>query len=388
MSLMNHGRNRNKIYEPQVFDVSNVKRKYSSKAAYDISDSMTDDTVNYISVDEPEYNKASKFVKAADILVSGTVAAQETKMLETGTDKEKMPYTIYKIEVKDKYKAVHGKSLEPLYCPTIDDVFEQLCTNEACEYAVVPVENMLDGYVQRTLDLLLEKNVYIVDENQVAVQFSLLANAEKIEDIRKIYVQFKTNGQCRQFLHTLHDAEIVTTNSNMESYYKIQDEPGTAAIVPHHVIQAGDVRVLAEDVTDAKGNHTRFIILRKGVFDVENPDLEKQLEELVSNEKGLDADADGTEKAAELTREKVRIPVYIMPATDRPGILFDILRRFYDKRINLISIMSRPTKQSMGTYNFYIEIDCLTERLEVVVETLRQIQVYNDVKILGAYKEH
>ena len=56
VSLMNHGRNRNKIYEPQVFDVSNVKRKYSSKAAYDISDSMTDDTVNYISVDEPEYN--------------------------------------------------------------------------------------------------------------------------------------------------------------------------------------------------------------------------------------------------------------------------------------------------------------------------------------------
>ena len=102
----------------------------------------------------------------------------------------------------------------------------------------------------------------------------------------------------------------------------------------------------------------------------------------------MDADADGTEKAAELTREKVRIPVYIMPATDRPGILFDILRRFYDKRINLISIMSRPTKQSMGTYNFYIEIDCLTERLEVVVETLRQIQVYNDIKILGTYKEH
>lgn len=77
-------------------------------------------------------------------------------------------------EYNKKYEAAHGKSLEPLYCPTIDDVFEQLCTNEACEYAVVPVENMLDGYVQRTLDLLLEKNVYIVDENQVAVQFRCL----------------------------------------------------------------------------------------------------------------------------------------------------------------------------------------------------------------------
>ena len=51
-------------------------------------------------------------------------------------------------EYNKKYEAVHGKSLEPLYCPTIDDVFEQLCTNEACEYAVVPVENMLDGYVK------------------------------------------------------------------------------------------------------------------------------------------------------------------------------------------------------------------------------------------------
>ena len=70
MSLMNHGRNRNKIYEPQVFDVSNVKREYSRKAAYDISDSMTADTVNYISVDEPEYNQASKFVKAANRVFS------------------------------------------------------------------------------------------------------------------------------------------------------------------------------------------------------------------------------------------------------------------------------------------------------------------------------
>ena len=28
-------------------------------------------------------------------------------------------------EYNKKYEAAHGKSLEPLYCPTIDDVFEQ-----------------------------------------------------------------------------------------------------------------------------------------------------------------------------------------------------------------------------------------------------------------------
>lgn len=278
------------------------------------------------------------------------------------------------------YCRFHAKGLESVYFPTIDDVFEQISTENACTYAIVPVENMLDGYVQRTLDLLLEKDVYIVDENQVAVQFSLLANVEKIEEIRKLYVQFKANGQCRQFIHTLQNVEIVDTNSNMESYYKMQDEPYAAAIVPSHVACPEHAHVLAEDVTDAKGNHTRFLILKKGVLDVEQPDLQKQLEDLLRIQPETEIEKPGT--------EKIRIPVYIMPATDRPGILFDILRRFYEKRINLISIMSRPTKQSMGTYNFYIEIDCLTERLEVVVETLRQIQVYNDIKILGVYKEH
>ena len=41
----------------------------------------------------------------------------------------------------------------------------------------------------------------------------------------------------------------------------------------------------------------------------------------------------------------------------------------------------------MGTYNFYIEIDGLRERLDVILDTLNQIRVYNDIKILGIYDE-
>ena len=284
-------------------------------------------------------------------------------------------------EYEKKYRKLHGAGLSPVYCATIDDVFETMCQDPSCEFGIVPVENTLDGYVQRTLDLLLEKEVYIADENQVAVQFMLVGNASKVEDIRKIYVQFKANGQCRDFLRTLQNVEIITTDSNMESYYKIGEEPGAAAIVPQHLTELSDKMVLLDNVTDAKENYTRFIIFGHGSLDVENPDLQRQLEDMLSSRRDetLERDEDAT--------KKVRIPVYIMPATDRPGILFDILRRFYEKRINLISIMSRPTKQAMGTYNFYIEIDCPVERLDAVCETLRQIQVYNDIKILGVYKE-
>ena len=76
-----------------------------------------------------------------------------------------------------------------------------------------------------------------------------------------------------------------------------------------------------------------------------------------------------------------------MPKEDRPGLLFEILKNFYDNRINLISIMSRPTKQELGTYNFYLEIDVLYERLQVVCDTLRLVENNNKIKLIGVYKE-
>lgn len=262
--------------------------------------------------------------------------------------------------------------LEAVYCATIDDVFAKVCeqTDESCEFGIVPIENTLDGYVMRTLDLLLEKDVHIIDETQVPVQFSLVANADKLEDIHTLYVQFKANGQCRQFINSMKNVKIVTTESNMESYYNIGETRGAAAIVPQHITE-NETRFVVENVTDAGSNYTRFVIFGKECI---TDDIfgSKQPEQLVYS----------LEK-----KEKVRMPVYIMPAVDRPGILYAILRSFYENQINLISIMSRPTKQEMGTYNFYIEIDGLRKRMDVILDTLNQIRVYNDIKILGIYDE-
>lgn len=279
-------------------------------------------------------------------------------------------YMEHQGESRDDHGRDHG--LEAVYCATIDDVFAKVCeqTDGNCEFGIVPIENTLDGYVMRTLDLLLEKDVHIIDETQVPVQFSLVANADKLEDIHTLYVQFKANGQCRQFINSMKNVKIVTTESNMESYYNIGETRGAAAIVPQHITE-NETRFVVENVTDAGSNYTRFVIFGKECI---NDDIfgSKQSEQLVYS----------LEK-----KEKVRMPVYIMPAVDRPGILYAILRSFYENQINLISIMSRPTKQEMGTYNFYIEIDGLRKRMDVILDTLNQIRVYNDIKILGIYDE-
>lgn len=266
-----------------------------------------------------------------------------------------------------EYEEKHGSTndTEPIYCSTIDEVFSTVSSSSECRVGIVPIENTLDGYVMRTLDLLLDENVSIIDENRVPVQFSLVANADCIEDIDTLYVQFKANGQCRHFINSLHGIRIVTTESNMESYYSISDKRGSAAIVPQHIAESEN-RFVIDNVTDADKNYTRFVIFERGSVNDEN------MIKPVSDERH---------------NAKVRIPVYIMPAADRPGLLYAILRCFYENRINLISIMSRPTRQEMGTYNFYIEIDGLRERLDVIMDTLNQIRSYNDIKILGVYDE-
>lgn len=260
------------------------------------------------------------------------------------------------------------KSLQPVYCATIDEVFEQVCEKEECEYGIVPIENTLDGYVMRTLDLILEEDVVILDENKVKVQFSLVGNVSGEEEIKQLFVQFKANGQCRKYINSLHGVKLVTTESNMESYYKIGDEPGNAAVVPMHVAADTEKKYVIDNITDADNNYTRFVIFKKGRVDLKN--VKK-----------------GEDTRTFLEKQKIRIPVYIMPAVDKPGVLFEILREFYDKRINLLSIMSRPTKHEMGTYNFYIEIDGLYEVLDEIAITLNNIKKENDIKILGIYSE-
>lgn len=269
-----------------------------------------------------------------------------------------------------------GKGLVPKYYPTIDDVFEAVCPEDgrdsACEYGIVPIENTLDGYVLKTLDYLLEKQVCILDENRVEVQFSLVGNVSCKEDIRKLYVQFKANGQCRKFLGTLEDVKVCTTESNMESYYLISDNVGEAAVVPKHIADREQGRFVIDGITDTNNNHTRFVIFKKGNVDQGRIIELKQRVDSFSNVGH---------------RLKVRIPVYIMPMEDKPGILFNILREFYDNQINLISIMSRPTKQELGTYNFYIEIDGLYDKIDDIMSTIDKIRQYNDIKILGIFDE-
>ncbi len=252
-----------------------------------------------------------------------------------------------------KYLTMCNKSFEIEFYNSIPATF--LSVGEECEIGIVPVENTLDGYVQRSLDMLLEQDLHIIDEVIIPIKFSLISNVKEITEIKKVFVQFKANGQCLKFLNSLKDVQIVTTQSNTESYELFKNEvENSCAIIPYNMLKDNGFFYI-EDVTDSTNNFTRFFVVQK-------------------------------EDSNVIYRSKnIKVSLFILSSVDKPGLLYSILEKFYKNKINLCSIISRPTKKNLGTYNFYIELSGELEEKSIIENTLIELKQDYSLKVLGIY---
>ena len=69
----------------------------------------------------------------------------------------------------------------------------------------------------------------------------------------------------------------------------------------------------------------------------------------------------------------------------KPGTLYDSLKEFAVRNINLTKIESRPTKQKPWEYNFYLDFEGHREdkAAQEALERLDQNSLF--VKVLGSY---
>lgn len=260
------------------------------------------------------------------------------------------------------YKNRENQVFEKKLFTTIEEVF--FSVEKECDYGIIPLENTLDGYVQRTIDLLFKGKLKIIGEVLIPIQFAFIGNSKSLEEIKQIFVQFKANGQCRKFLNQHTSCKLITTESNVLSYESVlENRSGDGAIIPFHLSTKSTKRFTIENITDSESNYTRFLILEKN--------SQKELFPKVSlvNEKDI-----------------WKVSLFVIPKSDEPGILFDILSSFSEKKINLCSIMSRPTKKQMGKYNFYMELDGNSEMLEKLKSAIMDIEKNHKIKIVGIYK--
>ncbi|MGQ8364524.1 prephenate dehydratase [Glaciecola sp. 1036] len=226
---------------------------------------------------------------------------------------------------------------------------------ESCDIGILPIENFSEGFISLVLDELIELDLVIMDEIVLPIEFSFIANTPNIEDVKKLYVQFVAKGQCFEFLQTLANINVETTESNIESLHKVMGaEADVAAIVPANSFDASAFSTVVNKVNDYENNQTRFLVLTRS-----------------SNKPQQDYGD--------------RTTIIVLDDDDRPGLLGDVLLSFSKRQINLTSIMSRPTRKAFGKYHFFIDFDG-NQHEPMVADALNEIKLNNNVKILGSYK--
>ena len=246
---------------------------------------------------------------------------------------------------------VDGETSVVLY-PTIRRTF--MSVGEECELGVLPIENMIDGYVHPVLDLLLHSDLSIISEMILPIQFAFVANCTSVADVKRVYAQFVTQGQCAEFLDSVAHTDIVTTQSNGASLEQLRDgSDNDGAIVPSFVLEQATFPLVVRDVSDYPNNRTRFIAVARD---------------------GADHDESRPQKTS----------LVVIEGMDRPGMLAEILGAFSRRKINLVSIMSRPTKESLGKYHFFIDIEGHGSAPHIE-DALAEIQRHNFVRLLGSY---
>jgi len=251
-----------------------------------------------------------------------------------------------------------GGARELLPFPSNRDTIQAVSRGEV-DCALVPIENSIEGSVSVTVDVLAHEvdNIQIVREVRQPITHRLITRpGTRHEDIEKVVSHPHANAQCRQWLRTnLPGIEVEAANSTANAVERVAgiDRPW-AAIGTNLAAQEYGCVVLHDNIEDHDDNETRFIFLSR-------------------------------------TRERQDLPepyktsVVCRILKDQPGALLLILQEFAYRYINLTKIESRPSKQGLGDYIFFIDMEGSIDDVRVS-DALRCLACkLLEVKVLGSY---
>ena len=260
---------------------------------------------------------------------------------------------------EDALRAAGGSEADAVLTTTVSDAIEAVRDGRA-DRALVPFENSIEGSVRPALDTLarLAGEVTIVGEHDHRVQINLIAREEiGLGEIAEVISHPQPLAQCAEFLRAeLSEASTRAVDSTAEAVRIVSEGEGPmAALGARSAAELYECTVLREGVEDEGGNVTRFVWVAPA---------------------GTSGEGEGPWKTSLIFSEL---------GEDHPGALVSALREFSSRDVNLIRIESRPLRNELGRYMFFVDLEGSLEDSEVAaaVEGLRSQA--ESVDILGSY---
>jgi prephenate dehydratase len=254
--------------------------------------------------------------------------------------------------------------VEPVPLATVPEVVLAVQEGRA-ERGLVPIESASEGSVDATLDALAADapDVVIVGEVVRPVRHALVAG-EGVgpDDVAVVVSHPQALAQCSGFLRReLPGARAVAWTSTAEAVRAAAERAaeGWAAIGTARAAGLYGCVVLREGVEDLAGNATRFVWIAR-------------------------ADAAEPADTAPGVARKTSL-VFSGAGAGQPGWLVRCLSEFAFRGVNLTRIESRPRRDRLGDYRFFVDLEGGTadERVGGAVDGLRAH--CDEVRVLGSY---
>ena len=243
-----------------------------------------------------------------------------------------------------------GNDIDTIPCSTFANALKNT-ENGASDYSVLPVENSLEGSVGESNDLLLSTKLNVVGEIYHRIHHCLIGTGS-LGDIDTVYSHPQALDQCRKFIQE-NSLKTIPSYDTAGSVKIIKDlnKNSIASIASKNAAEIFDTPIIQEGIEDNTNNYTRFLVFSKGTSD-------------------------------KTDSSKTSI---IFSVKHEAGALYEIIKEFYQNKINLTKIESRPNKNTAWEYNFYVDFEGHQDDSSIkdMLNKLRNHSTF--LKILGSY---
>lgn len=231
------------------------------------------------------------------------------------------------------------------------------CEDGLCDIVVLPTENSYAGDVGTVMDLMFSGSLYVNRMIDLDVVHNLIAcpSASK-ESIKKVYSHAQALAQCAKYIRSNNYEELEYPNTAMAAKMIAEkNDPTIAAIASIETAELYNLEIIEKNINESRNNTTRFAAFSR-VQNLPN-------------------------KTAKMGEHFI----LLFTVKNEAGALANALNIIGSHGFNMRTLRSRPMKELMWNYYFYVELDG-NINTEDGSDMLKQLSSMCDrLKLVGAY---
>ncbi len=239
--------------------------------------------------------------------------------------------------------------------PDFKSAYDSVVNGE-CDCVILPIENSYNGDVGQVMDLAFFGPLYINGVFDISVVHNLLAvEGATVDRINQVISHPQALGQCAGYIkkHGFEAVEAVNTAVAAKQVAEM-GKTDIAAIASHEAAEKYGLKILETHINESNNNTTRFAVFSRSA---KSPSAE----------------------------DKHFIMMFTV--TNEAGSLGKAISIIGENGFNLKALKSRPTKELIWSYYFYVEgegnINC--ENGKKMLSELKT--KCSELKVIGSFEK-